>query len=150
MPRKYIKKTNRAVNESNMKKAIKEHLKNNVHVRECARVYQVNRNTLVSRLKVIKLKGKEQFYVRETDSGMSSDEEDKKYQNKYTVNQVFSASQESKLVNYVLKCSTLHYGLSLKQIRLVAFDYARELVDCKYPPSWTENKIAGKFNSIFM
>jgi hypothetical protein len=46
------------------------------------------------------------------------------------------------LVDYVIKCSKLNYGMTYKQIRQLAYDYGRRL-QCKFPSSWIDNKIVG-------
>lgn len=147
MPRKYVRKTNREVDERAMKNALRDILKNKVHVRTAARLHNLNRNTVVSRIKVIKNKGIEHLYINSSDSGMSDDEADtRKFKNKYTVNQVFSNSEEQDLVLYVQRCSDLHYGLSYWQLRLLAFEFASHISECKVPESWKANKIAGKIH----
>ncbi|KAK9701800.1 hypothetical protein QE152_g30367 [Popillia japonica] len=88
MARKYIRKTNIEVNENIMKNALKEHFKNKVPVRTAARLYDLNRNTLVSRIRIIKTKKLEHRYEHSSDSGMSENEDSRVFKNKYTVNQV--------------------------------------------------------------
>jgi hypothetical protein len=46
------------------------------------------------------------------------------------------------LVDYVIKCSKLNYGMTYKQFRQLAYDSGRRL-QCKIPRSWIDNKIAG-------
>lgn len=65
------------------------------------------------------------------------------YSSKYTVAQVFSTEQEKALTQYLLNCSKMHYGLTLKQLLTLAYEYA-EFSGCKHPKSWQENKCAGK------
>ncbi|KAL3282604.1 hypothetical protein HHI36_005779 [Cryptolaemus montrouzieri] len=65
------------------------------------------------------------------------------YGSKYTVAQVFSTEQEKALTQYLLNCSKMHYGLSLKQLLTLAYEYA-ESSGCNYPKSWKENKCGGK------
>lgn len=65
------------------------------------------------------------------------------YGSKYTVAQVFSTEQEKALTQYLLNCSKMHYGLTLKQLLTLAYEYA-ESSGCNYPKSWKENKCAGK------
>lgn len=149
MPRKYVRKTDRDVDEYIMKNALKEHFKNKVPVRTAARLYNLNRSTLVSRIRVIKTKRIEHRYENSSDSGMSENEDSRVFKNKYTVNQVFSNYEEDELVSYVQRCSDLHYGLSYWQIRLLAFDFASQIPECKMPESWRVNKIAGKCFQLF-
>jgi hypothetical protein len=60
----------------------------------------------------------------------------------YTSQQVFNENQELKLVDYVIKCSKLNYGMTHKPVCQLSYDYGRRL-DGKFPSSWTGNKIAG-------
>lgn len=70
--------------------------------------------------------------------------------------QVFSPVQEKDLVEYLLKCSDIYFGLTPKDIRLLAYQFAKKL-NVKYPETWNENEMAGeewltsflKRNSIF-
>lgn len=57
--------------------------------------------------------------------------------------QVFSLADEKRLADYILKASKLHYGLSTKTTRRLAFEYA-SVNSRKYPKTWNENKSAGK------
>ncbi|KAJ4425681.1 hypothetical protein ANN_27877 [Periplaneta americana] len=47
-----------------------------------------------------------------------------KYQSKYSTTQVFTTEEEKALVEYILYCSKLHYGLTKKLARDLAFQYA--------------------------
>ena len=46
------------------------------------------------------------------------------------------------IVDYVIKCSKMNYGMSYKEIHQLAYDYGRRLQG-KFPSSLTDNKIAG-------
>lgn len=63
-----------------------------------------------------------------------------RYGSKFTVNQVFS-KEELLLKIYIVKCSSMNYGLMYKMIRTLAYQYARHLGSC--PKKWDENKLAG-------
>ena len=56
---------------------------------------------------------------------------------------VFSAEHEKALTDYLLKASSLYYGLSVQEVRRLAYEYAVKL-DLDIPPSWKEDKEAGK------
>jgi hypothetical protein len=51
--------------------------------------------------------------------------------------------QESELVKYIKACSDMNYGLTYKNIRILAYDYACVLPNCKFPNQWNNNKKAG-------
>ncbi|CAI6357746.1 unnamed protein product [Macrosiphum euphorbiae] len=65
-----------------------------------------------------------------------------KFQSKYSVKQVFTQTQELLLFEYMVKCSKINYGLTTKQIRKLAHDYA---IGCniEVPPSWNLFLISG-------
>lgn len=79
-----------------------------------------------------------------SDSGVSDDEDVTKFHNKYTNRQVLTTEQENDLVSYIKTSSDLHYGLSYRQIRELACEFAIRN-GCRYDESWEKNKIAGKF-----
>lgn len=149
MPRVFKRKTERHVDETQIKRALKDHFRNKVPVREVARLYDINRSTLMSRIKKIRSRGREQAY-QNSDSGLSDDENVRKFQNKYTSLQVLSTEEENDLVRYIIQCSDLNYGLSYRQIRELAYEYAVNNPLCRYPRSWRENQIAGKSGSTFL
>jgi len=64
------------------------------------------------------------------------------FTSRFTIRQIFNENQELMLVDYVIKCSKLNYGMTYKQIRQLAYQYGRRL-QCKFPSSWIDNKIAG-------
>lgn len=100
----------------------------------------------MSRIKSVKKKGKEEQYMKSSDSGMSDDdEEERKFQSKHSVKQVFTISEEENLVQYIKKSSALHYGLTYKQVRCLASEYASKIPECRMPNKWEENQKAGKF-----
>jgi hypothetical protein len=55
--------------------------------------------------------------------------------------QIFNENRELILVDYIIKCSNLNYGMIYKKFRRLAYDYGR--LQCKFPSSWIGNKIAG-------
>lgn len=148
MVRSYKKKTSRAdLNETNMKNAICEVLRQKVSERTAARNFNVKRGTLHSRIEKLKKKySPEQLAaLYNDDSGNESYEEDNgpTYSSKYTVCQVFSTAEELELVKYIKTCSDMNYGLTYQQIRVVAYDYACILPNCKLPEKWNIEKKGG-------
>ncbi|XP_063931141.1 uncharacterized protein LOC135143192 [Zophobas morio] len=59
------------------------------------------------------------------------------------VRQVFSLEQENNLKKYLQKASDIYYGLTPKEVRQFAFQYATAL-KIKIPESWKTNKLAGE------
>lgn len=143
MPRTYTKKTDRInIDEQSMKSAIKDCITKKLKIQEAARQYGIKRTTLQSRIKTL-LKKKSLEEICRDDSGNESDEAAPKYSSKYTVKQVFTSDQEVELSDYIKKSSNLHYGLSYRQVRTVAYEFAKSIPDCNMPENWETNKIAG-------
>lgn len=57
--------------------------------------------------------------------------------------QVFTRDQEKALVEYIMKCSNLYYGLSILELRKLAYDFATKS-GVKFPACWNASKTAGK------
>ncbi|KAI4455503.1 helix-turn-helix psq domain [Holotrichia oblita] len=95
MPKNYIKKTNRCeINENNMKLAIKVVLTGTLSQYKAAQEYQLKRQTLQSRIKILlKKNSKEELLTGWADSGNESEEE-VSYTSKYIAREVFISSQE--------------------------------------------------------
>lgn len=56
---------------------------------------------------------------------------------------MFNSDQEKNLEEYLKKASDIYYGLSPKEVRAFAYEYAAAL-KIKYPKSWEKNKLAGE------
>ncbi|KMQ83100.1 hypothetical protein RF55_20930 [Lasius niger] len=130
MVRSYKKKTKRAeVNEDDVSKAMKAALEGNLSIRKAALMFNIKPATLQHRLEKMKARNDEEK-VRDHGS-------------KYSSQQVFTAKQEKQLNGYLVKCNELHHGLTLKQVRRLAYEFAKR-VGCKYPESWNGNEMAGE------
>ncbi|KAK2719161.1 hypothetical protein QYM36_004857 [Artemia franciscana] len=60
----------------------------------------------------------------------------------YTIHNIFTAEEEKNLKNYLIRAFQLHHGLSTKEVRTLAFDFAKKLG--KDINDWEEAKAAGK------
>ena len=56
-------------------------------------------------------------------------------------NQVFSEAQESELESYIKKAADIYFGLSPKDVRVLAFQCAKKF-NIKMPTMWEEKKCA--------
>lgn len=132
MVRNYKRKETRStlVDEESMSLAIKDVLEGKLSYRKAADKYGIKVSTLESRVKKIKENADDDASTSRT------------YQSKFTSYQVFSTEEETQLNEYIKKCSNMHYGLTLLQVRKLAYDYAKAL-KCKYPPKWDETGSAG-------
>lgn len=61
----------------------------------------------------------------------------------YRNRQVFTDAQETELANYIKKAADIYYGLTPKEVRKLAYEYAvrNERI---VPKSWSESKLAGE------
>ena len=104
-----------------------EAVRNGSPVRVASRQYNIARTTLQRHLDAHQAGGNEIF----------------SYTNRCAVWKVFSDEEEQQLVDYIITASNMHYGLSRKEVVLLAYQFAKELSK-KYPTSWDVNGKAGE------
>lgn len=148
MVRNYVKKkTHPEVDEREVEAVLIDVVQNKMPIRQAAAVHGLNYATLYYRLQ--KQKAIIPSEQRPTEAN-EVDEESRpevplkpvsKYQSKYTANQVFTEEEEQLLEDYILKCSSLNYGLTYHLIRKTSYEYAAHLGHC--PRKWEEKQIAG-------
>lgn len=63
--------------------------------------------------------------------------------NKFATKQVLTMKEEENLARYLLECSKMNYGLTLKDTRKLAYTYAVS-EGRTIPDNWSEDKMAGK------
>lgn len=102
-------------------------LKQEVTVYKAAKDFGLSKTTLLRQLKSFKA------------SGLPSYE----YKQNNDTKKVFTDSEEILLVTYIQKAAQLHYGLSLKDVRTLAYQFAK-VNNKSYDSSWDVNKQAGK------
>lgn len=150
MPRLYRKKTNRPpVDEKIMIKAVTEVIKCKKSYRVTANKYNLKLPTLYKRVQIA-LQFSKKTPKNHIDSGNDSSDEDAQFKTSHVVGrstfknrQVFTNENEMDLQNYLIETSRICYGLTYKQTRELAYEYAKYL-NINYPASWNRNKIAGK------
>lgn len=121
------------VDEDSMKSAIDEVLNKTLSIRKAAQKYGVKPTTLESRLtKLYKQAATEDRHSKV-----------RVFSSKYSSNQVFSAKEEAHLNTYIMKCSKMHYGLTIVQVRKLAYEFAKAN-RLRYPSNWDHNQMAGK------
>lgn len=123
----YKKITDRNLQEDNMKQAIKDVLEENMSIRASATKNHVTKSRLCNYLKMVHQCGLERINLTPN----------------YKQSQIFSGEMENALANYLLKCSSMFYGLTPKAIKNLAYKFAIQN-ELKVPTSWTEIKTAGK------
>lgn len=60
------------------------------------------------------------------------------------VNQVFDRTEERTLVDYIKDAAQLQFGLTLKDVKILAYQFAKANGK-KYPKSWDTKKMAGDY-----
>lgn len=126
--------------EINVKKAVSQILRKKISYRNAAAKYGVNITTLHRRAKIAR-----NALIGEPDL-VSSDSGNEEPINltvlhqtgkaKYKNRQIFTDDQEQMLADYFVKSSDIFFGLSLRQARQLAFDYAIQLKLTNIPKSW--------------
>lgn len=119
MVRNYKRKTNRAeVDLDRYKMAADEVNKQKMSLRKAAEKHKIN---FMSLQRFIKRGTEQAGYVRPR--------------------QIFSDEQEAKLEEYIVNCSRIYWGLTTREVRLLAYEY---VVACKiqYPEKWNDTKMA--------
>lgn len=136
MPRIYVRKRTRTgeVDEDAMKSAMKEVLEKTLSIRKSAQKYGVKPTTLESRLS----KFHKKTAIEKEDNIPA-----RVFSSKFTSNQVFTIEEETLLNKYIADCSKMHYGLTIVQVRKLAYEFAKAN-QLHYPPSWNHNRMAGK------
>lgn len=138
MVRNYKKKTDRcSINEESISHALREVLDKRMSIRMAAQSFAIKKSTLYDRVKIaLKNNG--------NDSGTEDNIDIRCARNsKYGSRQVFSMQNENLLVKYLKTSSNIHYGLTFKTCRSLAYEYANSL-NLKYPSQWDIAKTAGK------
>ncbi|XP_046659128.1 jerky protein homolog-like isoform X1 [Homalodisca vitripennis] len=125
MPRNKEGKKRSQPNSENVMAAANMVLEDGVSVRKAAKESGVKRTTLQRYLA---------YQTGKTDPTT--------YFNRCAVWTVFTREEEVELVQYLLQCSKMHYGLSRTEVKKLAFDYAK-LNGKTYPPTWNRDSKAG-------
>jgi len=63
------------------------------------------------------------------------------FTSRYTSRQIFNENRELILVDYIIECSNLNYGMTYKQIHRLAYDYGR--LQCKFPVAGLITRLQG-------
>lgn len=127
MPRSKLGKKRIKPISCNVVQAAEACLSKQLSLRCAAKQYNISKSTLARHIKNHLLSGQDNFV----------------YNNSQNVKQVFTDIQETELVNYISECANMHYGLSTKEVRRLAYDYAK-VNKTTYPASWDVHQKAGK------
>lgn len=116
-------------NPEDVEAAVKHVIKNNVSIRSAAKLYNVSKSPLARIIKEVKSSG--------------GDIENYKYKPKYESHLIFNEQEERELTEYIKHSARLHYGLTTKGIRELAYKYAK-LNGKIYPKEWDKEQTAGE------
>lgn len=131
MVRNYKRKTSRAdIDEAVVGRALEEIRNGRMTFRSAAVEFDLKKSMLHKRFK--------NYHDSTEDSGTGSDTG----KSKYASNQVFSAQEENMLNSYLLNSSSIHFGLTMLQTRILAYEYAQKL-NKTFPEKWNLEKRAG-------
>lgn len=135
MVRSYQRKTTRSeIPENDIQRALLDINNGNGSIRTVAERYGMKKSMLHKRI----MKLKQSNVVPIIDIPVNSYQ----FSSKYSVRQVFSKEEETRLADYLVHSSKLQYGLTYYQVRQFAYSYAMKL-ERRVPESWIQNKIAG-------
>lgn len=127
MPRSKVGKKRAPVNIPQLTSAARLCLTGEVSIREAAQRYNVSKTTLIRHINSFKKSGEAEF----------------SYHAQNNTQQVFTIKEENALKEYLLTAARLHYGLTKREVRSFAFQYAAAN-NKKFPDSWVAEKAAGK------
>lgn len=129
MPFKYKKKDstrNKSKLEISVIKNALDDIVKGKSIRGAALEYGIDRNTLRN-------------YLRDRNKLTKISEKGSQYK----TSQIFTIEEENALVNYLLTCSKMNYGLTKKAAMKLACEYAK-INSKNVPQSWTTNDCTGK------
>lgn len=132
MVRVYKSKTNRNTPPENVLLRAAQAVKNNdqpISIRKAAEEYNIHYRTLA------------RFCKKVTDEGLASGSSTVQMGYK-KIRQVFTTDEELELENYIKKASDIYFGLTPKEVRKLAYDYATAL-NKSFPQIWSDTLMAG-------
>lgn len=127
MPRIYSKSTDREFPPEAMRQAVIDVIEHKMSIRQSANKNGVKKSRLCNYVKAAKEKGLRNL----------------SFAPNYKKSQIFETDMENALENYLLKCSSMFYGLTPKATRCLAYEYAQKN-SLRIPKTWQESKMAGK------
>lgn len=107
--------------------AVMDIIKNKLSLRHAADKYGISKTAL----------------ARHVAQFNNSEAETYSYIPHYDTKKVFTEEQESSLVDYVKQCAFLHYGLTLFNLRKLAYQFAKEN-KIKHPSKWDDEQLGGE------
>lgn len=140
MVRTYKRKRETVVNSQAVELAV-EDVRNGSPVATAARVHNISRETLRSRLK--RNRPSQHYQVGVMVWYIVYSISNSHFLCFISNSQVFTAVQENALMKYLLRSAAMNYGLRYIEVRKLAFGYAEKL-KIKIPSSWRKKKMTGR------
>lgn len=113
-----------------MSLAVNVVIKNQMKIRAAATLYGVSKSALQRHLKIFSRLGDEEQAAHN-------------FEQQHGFQRIFNTQEEKLLEEYLLDASNMCYGLTERDVRILAFNFA--VANHKnIPPSWDRNKSAGK------
>jgi len=134
MVRTYKRKTSRGAEPDALARAADEEIQQGHSFRTVALAYDIDKMTLFRYCKKLKNSTSQvgpNVSALEVTSGYARPR------------QTFSDVEESQLVQYLLNAAKMFFGLSQKETKMLAFEYAVNL-GIPFPKNWTDNSAAGE------
>lgn len=133
MPRSKEKKVREQPSNATFSSAVKDVVENHLSVRGAAEKYNISKSTLAQHVTNFKASGAETY----------------QYSPNYDTHKVFSEEQERMLVQYLKQAAYMHYGLTILDLRKLAYEFAK-INKARCPKKWDDESIAGEgWTSLF-
>ena len=111
-----------------MAAAVRKVIDEGMSIRSTCKAYDIKFSTL-------------RRYVKKANA--AEDKELMTYAPNYNCRQVFTTNEEILLQDYLIKAAKIQYGLTRKQVRVLAYEYAARNKKT-FPDSWTTHGLAGE------
>lgn len=130
MPRQRIKKTSRGECDIIQYENAYEEVKKGTSLRKAAEMYGVHHSSLLR-------------YKKKRDAAIEEGNQADVSMGYVAHNRVFTPDQEFILSKYLIRSADIYFGLSVKEVRKLAFQLAVKY-NLNTPPTWNENQVAGE------
>lgn len=127
LPRSKSGRKRPALNTTILKRAVNDVINNRMPIYKAAAEYELSKATLIRHIR----------------RHRNSDQQDFQYVTNIDHKKVFTEEEEHELAQYLETASKLHYGLSKKETKVLAYQFAVKKEKSGTPVTWHERKEAG-------
>ena len=128
MPRKFIPKNLRETDRTNLELAFKYRIEHNTSIRKAAQEFGVKVMTLQDAFTRSKAKSDGHTFLMPQEN----------------FNKVFNKNEEAMLCQYAIQVARLFYGMTRKEFRRLAYDYAVACKCSNIPANWHATQLANE------